>query len=84
MARVAPEKLLAMGSRYVFYKSLALESSPLYQKLYDNATVNIGMFKNLFSNDTSMMSNKGSGYREAIAFLKKSAEFERQKELQFF
>lgn len=73
-------QLLANGARYVFYDSLKFEDSSFYNKLYETALVNVKRYGALFSSSGNI-TNFGSGYQEAIGFLKKSAEFERQKEL---
>ena len=77
-------QLLAPNARYVFYNSLKFENSPFYKKLYEKACADIKRYGTLFSSSGTSITNFGTGYQEAIAFLKKSAEFERQKELQFF
>ena len=77
-------QLLANGARYVFYDSLKFEESSSYRELYAAATSNIKKYSSLFSSSGNSITNFGTGYQEAIGFLKKSAEFERQKELQFF
>ena len=77
-------QLLANGARYVFYQSLKFENSSFYQRLYKEASANIKRYGALFSSSGNNITNFGTGYQEAINFLKRSAEFERQKELQFF
>ena len=71
------------GARYVFYSSLKNEKSPIYQILYEHAKQAIEHYKIEFNNGVHNTS-QGQSFTEAINFLAKSAEFERQKELQFF
>ena len=73
---------LTLGRRYVFYESLKSESSPIYQKLYRQALNRIINVKSNFG--ITSTGSAGTGLSEALVFLKNSAEFERQKELQFF
>lgn len=72
---------LAQRKRYVFYKSLALESSTKYQNIYKYASRSIDKFSNLMAPDNKKAT---SHIKQALDFLSKSAAFERQKELQFF
>lgn len=72
---------ITQGKRYVFYGELRREKSDKYKELYRQAEGMIGQYKTQFGSTNGQM---GNGLKEAIAFLKDSAEFERQKELQFF
>jgi len=54
----------------------------MYQKLYRQALNSIINVKSNFG--ITSTGSAGTGLSEALVFLKNSAEFERQKELQFF
>lgn len=70
-----------MGKRYVFYSQLRNEKTDEYKELYRAAEKNIEQYKVEFGAPKGQM---GNGLKEALSFLQASAEFERQKELQFF
>ena len=70
------------NKRYVFYQSLTSDPSPKYRELAQYAATNIETFKTNFS--MTQEGHVGNGIAEALAFLERSAAFERQKELQFF
>lgn len=80
--QILESPLLAVGRRYVFYKSLFSEPSSKYQELGEYASTQI----NNFSTSLGMSGENQGGQQimQAINFLQNSADFERQKELNFF
>lgn len=80
--QILESPLLAMGHRYVFYTSLLNEESDNYKELGAYAQQQIQHFAS-----TLTMTGENQGGQQimqAINFLRDSAEFERQKELNFF
>lgn len=70
--------------RYVFYTSLlSRHRNDAYRELGEYAQGQVAQFKNLFQMGKNT-DDMGQGLKEALNFLKQSAEFERAKELQFF
>lgn len=80
--QILESPLLAVGRRYVFYQSLFSEPSSKYQELGKYASTQISNFS--ASLGMSGENQGGQQIMQAINFLQNSADFERQKELNFF
>lgn len=72
------------GKRYVFFQTLSYETAEQYEELNTYAHSIINSFSSSLAIKDNTHDKNGDRMNQALSFLKNAAEFERQKELQFF